>query len=54
MAEKMGSKAAEGIFSRSALKRMTKPYEIAEIAVFLASDKASFINGQTIRVDGGM
>jgi 3-oxoacyl-[acyl-carrier protein] reductase len=54
MAKKMGSKAAEGIFSRSALKRMTKPYEIAEIAVFLASDKASFINGQTIRVDGGM
>ena len=54
MAERMGSKAADGIFSRSALKRMTKPNEIAEIAVFLASDKASFINGQTIRVDGGM
>ena len=54
MAEKMGSKAADGIFTRSALKRMTKPNEIAEIAVFLASDKASFINGQTIRVDGGM
>lgn len=54
MAEKMGSKAADGIFTRSALKRMTRPSEIAEIAIFLASDKASFINGQTIRVDGGM
>ena len=54
MAEKMGSKASDGIFTRSALKRMTRPSEIAEIAVFLASDKASFINGQTIRVDGGM
>jgi len=54
MAEKMGVKAAEGIFSRSAIKRITKPQEIAEIAVFLASDNASIINGQVIRADGGM
>jgi len=54
MAKRMGLKAVDGIFSRSAIKRITKPKEIADIAVFLASDKASFINGQTIRADGGM
>ena len=54
MAQKMGAKAADGIFSRSATKRMTKPSEIADIALFLASEHSSFINGQTIRADGGM
>ncbi|MDR1583471.1 MAG: SDR family oxidoreductase [Prevotellaceae bacterium] len=27
---------------------------MAELALFLASDKSSFITGQTIRIDGGM
>lgn len=36
------------------MKRLGKPEEIANTIVFLASDKASFITGQTIRVDGGM
>lgn len=54
MAEKMGAKAAEGIFARSSIKRITRTQEIADVAVFLASEKASFINGQTIRIDGGM
>lgn len=33
--------------------RIAKPKEIAEAILFLASDKASFITGQTILVDGG-
>jgi NAD(P)-dependent dehydrogenase (short-subunit alcohol dehydrogenase family) len=33
--------------------RIAKPKEIAEAILFLASDKASFITGQTIIVDGG-
>lgn len=37
----------------SLLKRMAKPEEIAEPILFLASDKSSFIVGQTILVDGG-
>jgi NAD(P)-dependent dehydrogenase (short-subunit alcohol dehydrogenase family) len=35
------------------LKRGAKPEEIADAVVFLASDKASFITGQIIRINGG-
>ena len=33
--------------------RMGEPSEIAKVAVFLASDDASFVNGQCLAVDGG-
>jgi len=36
------------------LKRLGQPEEIAKVAVFLASDDASYITGQTINVNGGM
>jgi 3-oxoacyl-[acyl-carrier protein] reductase len=35
------------------LNRLAQPEEIAEAILFLASDKASFITGQTLLVDGG-
>lgn len=35
------------------LARMGKPQDIANAAVFLASEKADYITGQTIIVDGG-
>ena len=36
------------------LKRMADPNEIASMIVFLASEQASYITGQTIAVDGGI
>jgi 2-hydroxycyclohexanecarboxyl-CoA dehydrogenase len=35
------------------LRRLGKPEDVANVVVFLASDVASFITGQTISVSGG-
>lgn len=53
MAKLMDEKAVIDGIESSAMKRMATPQEIVEVVLFLASDKSSFINGQTIRVDGG-
>jgi len=42
-----------GLIAGVPLKRAGKPEEIAESIVFLSSDRASFITGATIAVDGG-
>jgi len=36
------------------LERYAKPVEIANAVAFLASDQSGFVNGQVLRVDGGM
>lgn len=36
------------------LKRIGRPEEVGELIVFLCSDKATFITGQYIRIDGGL
>jgi len=56
-AEATGSTAAEVRKSSEAqisLGRYGRPEDVAYLAVFLASDKASYITGTTIQVDGGM
>lgn len=36
------------------VERMAQPDDIGELVAFIASEKGSFINGQPIRIDGGM
>ena len=51
-------KSEEEIFKSwaedTALKRLADPREVADTIVWLASDRASYITGQTILVDGGL
>lgn len=41
-------------FKRAPLGRLGRPEEVAELAVFLASDESSYINGAVVRADGGI
>jgi glucose 1-dehydrogenase len=45
--------ARRRILSRTPMGRCGEPAEIAKVALFLASDEASYITGQTIYPDGG-
>ncbi|MEM6463666.1 MAG: SDR family oxidoreductase [Pseudomonadota bacterium] len=45
--------ARDKILSRTPLRRIGEPSEIAGVAVFLASDDASYLTGQTLYADGG-
>ena len=54
MTQAMSDSAREATLAQIPLKRMGQPEDIAETVAFLASDKASYITGQVISVDGGM
>jgi NAD(P)-dependent dehydrogenase (short-subunit alcohol dehydrogenase family) len=43
-----------GLKQKVPLKRLAHPQEILQVALFLASDDSSYINGTTIVADGGM
>ncbi len=50
----MPEKILEGMRSRTPLRRMGTPRDIANAYLFLASDEAAFITGDVLRVDGGI
>lgn len=54
MFEQMSPAASDKLIAASAMKRPAMPPEIANVALFLASDLSTFVSGQVIRVDGGM
>lgn len=53
-ADAMGDKAKASMEEISTMSRLATPEEIANTYYFLATKDASFINGQVIRVDGGV
>jgi len=54
MFDQMAPVARDRLINTAALKRAADPQDIANVALFLASDLSSFITGQTLRVDGGV
>ena len=50
----MPKKIIDGMKAKTPLRRMGDPRDIANAYLFLASDEASFITGETLRVDGGI
>ena len=54
MTDAMSDKMKDAMLDHITVKRLGEVSDIAETAAFLASDKASYITGQVIRVDGGM
>ncbi len=54
MSETVRKHASDKIMERIPSKRFGQPEDVAKVVVFLASDGASYINGEAITVDGGM
>lgn len=54
MTEVLSESTKEAILNNIPLKRIGDPQEVADLIGFLASNKASYITGQVINIDGGM
>ena len=52
--ERLPAETVEGFRARTLLGRLGEPKEIAAAALFLASDEASYITGETLVVSGGI
>lgn len=54
MTDKLPQERKDFILKMISLQRFGKPEDVAELAAFLASDRASYITGQVIGIDGGI
>ena len=54
MIESTPEEALYDTLQRTCMKRVGRPEEIANVALFLSSNLSSYITGQVLRVDGGM
>ena len=53
MAEALWKEQEEAVAAHTALGRIAEPADIADVVLFLASDRARWITGETLVVDGG-
>ena len=52
---KYGNPAVQtAVLRAAAIKRLGRAHDVADMVVFLASDRASYITGQTVSINGGM
>jgi len=54
MTKDLPQKVKEEMLKKIPLKRFAKPIEVANAVAFLLSDEASYITGETLKVNGGM
>ena len=54
MTDKLNDKQREAILTKVPAARLGTPEDIAAAAVYLSSNEAAYVTGQTIHVNGGM